>query len=234
MMSGPRILVAPSILAADFSQLASESHKILQAGADWLHLDVMDGQFVPNISFGFPVISALRKSLGPEIFFDTHIMVSDPVKWISALKVCGATNVTFHVESFNMPGLNEAVSAIDGAITEFVSVGLQVSLAFKPATSIEPYLPLLKRRMADLFMILIMTVEPGFGGQKFMDECLEKVQVLRGNGWKKYVQVDGGINEETARRAIEAGADVLVAGTAVFNASNVRQAIEVLRGAPAV
>ena len=218
------VLVAPSILAADFTELGVACDKVLSGGADWLHLDVMDGHFVPNISFGFPIIAALRKRLGPETFLDVHVMISDPVRYIGELSKAGASNVTFHVEAFT------SEASLDAAITAFNSAGLKASLAFKPNTPIEGYLDLLRRRQSEIFMVLIMTVEPGFGGQKFMHACLEKVKTLRTEiSWTGHIQVDGGLNNETAKIAISSGADVIVAGTAVFAADDVEAAVSALR-----
>ncbi len=204
--------VAPSLLAADFSVLAQELSRI--GSADMLHLDSMDGCFVPNISFGPPVISALRGKTS--LFFDTHLMLSHPLSYIEAYKKAGADGITFHIECEDDP------AAVLAAIK---SCGCAPGIALNPATPPEAVAPYGK----ELKMITVMTVQPGFGGQKLRPEALKKVTWLKEKFPEVLVQVDGGVNEETAALCVKAGADVLVAGTAVFRAADPAAAIEALR-----
>lgn len=204
--------VAPSLLAADFSVLEQELSKI--RSSDMLHLDSMDGCFVPNISFGPPVISALRGKT--KLFFDTHLMLSHPLSYIEAYKKAGADGITFHIECEDDPA----------AVLEAIkSCGCAPGIALNPATPPEALAPYGK----ELNMITVMTVQPGFGGQKLQREVLQKVTWLKERFPEVLVQVDGGVNEETAALCVKAGADVLVAGTAVFRAANPAAAIEILR-----
>lgn len=214
------IQISPSILAADFTQLGSQCKMVLAAGADMLHIDVMDGHFVPNISLGIPVLESLHKAL-PNAFFDVHLMISDPLKYIDAFAKAGANLITFHLEC-NSP-IQQTIQAIRQA-------GCKVALSIKPNTPVEQLLPWLDQ----LDMVLIMSVEPGFGGQAFMPSALEKIQTIRNHIASSgrdsfWIQVDGGINTSTAPLCIQAGANVLVAGSAIFGAANPQQIIESLR-----
>ncbi|MBR2340584.1 MAG: ribulose-phosphate 3-epimerase [Clostridia bacterium] len=212
------IKISPSLLSCDFSQMGAELVKIQNAGADYAHLDVMDGDFVNNISFGIPVIAGIRKA--SDIFFDVHLMISEPIRYVERFASAGADLITFHLEAA------EDVSATIDAIKK---TGKKVGLSIKPATPAEAVYPYLDR--CDL--ILVMTVEPGFGGQALIPETLEKVALIRKEIERRSLsvelQVDGGITEENACKAIAAGADVIVAGSAVFKSNDMAKTIKKLR-----
>lgn len=210
------MIIAPSLLAADFSKLSDEVIRMNIAGADWLHLDVMDGHFVPNLSFGPPVIAAIRDVT--DMPFDVHLMIDDPLRYTPMFLKAGADSITFHAESS---------SDIGATIDIIRSGGAKAAIALKPGTDVSVVFPYLDK----LFMVLVMTVEPGFGGQKFMPDMLEKVRALKKRKPGLLVQVDGGIHKETARLAAQAGTDVLVAGTALFGAKDARLAIDEMRAA---
>lgn len=213
------IKISPSALACDLTKMGEELCEISKAGADMIHLDVMDGVFVPNSSFGLAVLESLRKK--SDMFFDVHLMITKPEKYIERyITECGADLVTFHLEATDVP---------DECLSMIKKHGKKAAVSIKPKTPIEAVYPYLDR----CDMILIMTVEPGFGGQSFMPDMLEKVSALRSEierrGLDIDIQVDGGINAETSKLAVAAGANVLVAGSAVFKASDRRAAIEALR-----
>ena len=207
------IRISPSLLAADFSRLDRELERV--SSADALHLDVMDGVFVPNLSFGPPVLQSLRK-ITP-LFFDVHLMITRPLDYIENFVKCGADCITFHLESASDPA--ETIRCIH-------SFGKQAGLSIKPGTAPEALLPFL----GSLDMVLVMSVEPGFGGQKFMPSALPKIKFLREAAPSMTINVDGGINAETGRLCVEAGADMLVAGSYVFGAADSACAIASLRG----
>lgn len=212
------IKVSPSVLACDLSKLAEEVSSIESAGADMVHIDVMDGMFVTNISFGLPVIASLRKN--SDMFFDVHLMIEKPERYISRFIEAGADLVTFHYEA------TEEAEAILDLIR---SHGKMAGISVKPGTPVEVIYPLLDK--CDL--VLIMTVEPGYGGQAFMPETLVKIENLKAEidkrGLKVDIQVDGGINAETGVLVKKAGANNLVAGSYVFKAKDRRKAIESLK-----
>ena len=214
------IRISPSVLASDFAALGSEAAKVRAAGAPMLHLDVMDGMFVPNISFGAPVIAAVRPHTDAE--FDVHLMIADPIRYIGEFRKAGADSITFHLEAASDPAA--VIAAIRAA-------GCKAAVSLKPATPAEAAFPYL----ADVDMVLVMTVEPGFGGQKFMPDMLPKIRAIRREcmrrGLDTDIQVDGGIDPQTVTAAASAGANVLVAGSAVFRAPDPAAAIAALQRA---
>jgi len=210
------VQISPSILAADFARLAEETRAV--HGADWLHVDVMDGHFVPNLTIGLPVVKALLKST--DIPVDCHLMIDDPDRWAIEYAEAGAYNVTVHVEAAAEPfKLAKNLRA----------AGARAGLSIKPDTPLEPYLELLTH----FDTLLVMSVEPGFGGQEFIPEVLDKVRTARrlvdSGELRVLIEIDGGINAETIEQAAEAGVDCFVAGSAVYGAADPAEAIERLR-----
>ena len=213
------IKIAPSILSADFAALGQEIKRV--SDADWLHVDVMDGMFVSNITIGPPVVKSLRKAT--DMFLDVHLMIEKPVRYIDAFADAGADLISVHLESDMPPGIRAALDAMDRK-------GVKKGIVLRPITGAEAVLPYIR----DIDLILCMTVEPGFGGQKFMEDMLPKLRKIR-----SYIEelnpacrleVDGGIAPDTAKLVVDAGADVLVAGSAIYGAEDPRAVIRAMRG----
>jgi ribulose-phosphate 3-epimerase len=207
-------ILSPSILSADFWKLGEQIKELEAAGVPWVHIDVMDGLFVPSISYGMPVIASIRK--GTNLFFDVHLMIEKPERYIKEFVESGADLINFHLE---------ATDAVEETIAQIRSYGKKVGITIKPNTpaeAVEPYLELVD-------MVLVMTVEPGFGGQKLIPSCVDKVPLIRRmiteKGLNVDIEVDGGINTENVSAALEAGANVIVAGSAVFK-DDIRKNVE--------
>ena len=209
------IIVAPSILSADFANLERDVKIVENAGADWIHVDVMDGHFVPNITIGVPVVKSLRTVT--KLPLDVHLMIENPEKFVEPFAKAGADIITFHVE---------AVTDAMAIINQIRSFGLKAGISIKPKTppkAIFEFLP-------QVDMVLVMTVEPGFGGQSFMQDCADKIPVIRQHAPKELIiQVDGGINAQTAKICVDLGANSLVAGNYIYKSPDIKAAINSLR-----
>lgn len=207
-------ILAPSLLAADFSILGQQIKETEKLGAEYLHIDVMDGVFVPSISFGMPLIKSIREVSSQ--FFDVHLMIVDPIRYIKDFAECGADGITFHLE---------ATENADAVIDKIHESGLQAGISIKPGTSVEAVYPYLTK----VEMVLIMSVEPGFGGQTFMPEAYERIRQLRNhideNRLPVKIEVDGGVGKKNVREVIAAGTDICVAGSAVFKKRSISENI---------
>ena len=208
--------IAPSILSADFANLERDIRNIAENGGDWVHVDVMDGIFVPNITIGIPVVKALRPVTNLPL--DVHLMIDRPIRYVEDFAKAGADYVTIHIEA------DQPQNTLD-ALDKIHALGCKAGIVLKPRTPVEAAIPYLEK--CDL--ILIMTVEPGFGGQKFKEEQMEKIIRLREMGYKGEISVDGGVNMNTAGLCVESGASVLVMGTALFGAPDMKEVVDTCR-----
>lgn len=208
------IIVSPSILSADFANLERDIKRVEDAGANWLHIDVMDGHFVPNITIGVPVVKSIKKVT--KLPLDVHLMIENPEKYVESFAKAGADIITFHFE---------ASKDINGLIRLIKSFGVKAGMSIKPKTPADVVFPYLNA----LDLLLVMTVEPGFGGQKFMQDCAEKIPAIKEKAKDNLIiQVDGGINAQTARICTQYGANSLVAGNYIYGADDINKAVKSL------
>ncbi len=214
-----KIIVSPSILSADFANLERDIKLVERNGADWIHVDVMDGHFVPNITIGIPVVKSIKKVT--TLPLDVHLMIENPEKYIEDFTNAGADILTFHYEAVKKENIKPL-------ITNIKNLGVKAGLSIKPKTQPEEILEFLPD--LDLDLVLVMTVEPGFGGQKFMADCAEKIKVIKQHATQNlFIQVDGGINAETGEICTKYGANSLVAGSYIYKAENIKEAISSLK-----
>ncbi|KAI0830604.1 ribulose-5-phosphate 3-epimerase [Trametes gibbosa] len=212
----PRAIISPSVLASDFGQLTAECKRMIKGGAEWLHMDVMDGHFVPNITMGAPILACVSRGV-PGIFMDCHMMVSNPEKWVDDIADAGGSLYCFHLEAASDP-----LAVIDHIRQRKMKAGVAIS-PDTPSTAITDEIA----EAAD--MLLVMTVYPGRGGQKFLDRCVPKVSELRARFPDKDIEVDGGVGPKTIDVCADAGSNVIVAGTAIFNAPEPEKVIHLLK-----
>ena len=212
----PMRSIAPSILASDFCALGDEIDSVIRCGAQWIHVDVMDGAFTKNLAVGIPIVKSVRKRF-PDAFLDCHLMIERPDEFINEFHSAGASQITIHVESTTSVGIRET-------LTRIRALGLRAGIALKPHTPVATILPFID----EVDMVLAMTVEPGWGGQAFMHETMETVRRVRGASASIDIQVDGGINKLTAVEAVQAGANVLVAGSAIFGLQTDKERAEAI------
>jgi len=214
------MIISPSLLSANFANLQKDIASIEESEAKWLHYDVMDGHFVPNISFGYSILADVKKIT--HLFLDVHLMISDPLKYLDEFVKSGADLITFHYEAY------EDKAKVKETIENIKARNVKVGLSIKPATQVYE----IKEYIKDLDLVLVMSVEPGFGGQSFMENSLEKIsnlrQIIDDNNYKCLIEVDGGINQETAKKVKLAGCDVAVAGSYVFKQADRKKAVESL------
>lgn len=207
-------IISPSILSADFANLERDIKRVEDAGANWLHIDVMDGHFVPNITIGVPVVKSIKKVT--KLPLDVHLMIENPEKYVEPFVQAGADIITFHYE---------ATEDVKNIIKLIKSFGVKAGMSIKPKTSADVVFPYLN----DLDLLLVMTVEPGFGGQKFMQDCAEKIPLIKERAQKDLIiQVDGGINAQTAKICTQYGANSLVAGNYIYKSDDIKKAVQSL------